>query len=434
MNSATKRAATVLLAAAAVFGAVECRAQDLAERLTLNRAVSLALQNSRTLALGRARVDSLRNLARADRAEFQPSLETGSGAGYTYGMPLVINGQAPSLFQLTYSQAIYDAPLRGQIRAEEERVKSGEIDLARTRDDVIFRTATSYLELAKIHHSLELLRNERTSAQDILEFTRKRAASGMEFPIEVTRGELAVAKIVQRIAQCQSRSEILAAQLENLTGVAAAQFDAVSAEDLPPMERPTDGLVQMALENSPALKVAAIEHDARQEILKGERGGYWPTFAVVGQYNVLSRFNNYEQYFKAFQRNNLSLGVVIRIPVFNSKTSTRVALAGSRLSEAELNIGIVRNDERMVAKQEINILTEQDSMIAVAKLELKLAQESLALMQSKFDNGQASLKELEQARLDEGEKWIAFLDAGFAHQQAQLAVMERTGQLTQVFK
>jgi outer membrane protein len=433
MNSAKKRVLVAMLGFAIAMSPMECFAQE-AQKLTLARTVALALENSRALALGRAKINSARNLALVDRAEFQPSLETGSGAGFTYGMPLVINGQAPSLFQLTYTQAIYDPLLRGQIRAEEERVKGGEVDLARTRDEVILRTATSYLELAKIHHLLELLRNERKSAQEILEFTRKRAASGMEFPIEVTRGELAVAKIAQRIAQCQGRSEILAAQLEGLTGAPSAQFDAVSAEDLPSIDRPVDNLVQMALENNPALKAAAIEQDARQKILKGERGGYWPTLAVVGQYNVLSRFNNYDQFFKTFQRNNVSLGVLIRIPVFNSKTSARIALAGSRLSEAELNTGIVRNDERVAAKQEINNLTEKDSVIAVAKLELKLAQESLALIQAKFDNGHASLKELEQARLDEGEKWIAFLEADFAHQQAQLAVMQRTGQLPLVFK
>jgi outer membrane protein TolC len=55
-------------------------------------------------------------------------------------------------------------------------------------------------------------------------------------------------------------------------------------------------------------------------------------------------------------------------------------------------------------------------------------------LQTRFDQGQASVKDLEQARLDEGEKWLAFLDADFTRQQAELALMQITGQLSQVFK
>jgi outer membrane protein TolC len=398
------------------------------------RTVSLALQNSRELALERAKVATAKNLARVDRSEFLPNLATGSGAAYTNGIPIAVNGQPPSLFQLTYSQLLYDAPLRGQIRAEEERVKTEEIEMARTHDSVIVRAATSYLELAKVRHSLELLRNERASAQEILEFTRKRAASGMELPIEVTKSELAVARIEQRIAQLLGRGQVLAAQIENLTGVSSAQLEDVAAEELPQFDRPADDLVRLALANSPVVKEAESEQSARKAILKGERGGYWPTVALIGQYNVLSKFNNYSLYFNSFQRNDLSLGILIRIPIFNARTPASTALAGSRLSEAQLNVGILQNDEQVAAKEAISNLAQQDAVLTVARLELKLAQENLALIQTRFDQGQSSLKELEQSRLDEGEKWVAFLDADFARQQAQLALMEKTGQLSQVFK
>jgi outer membrane protein TolC len=433
MNNSITKAAAAILGTAILLGANQCRAQD-SQKLTLMRAVSLALQNSRELALERAKVATAKNVARVDHAEFLPNLFTGSGAAYTNGIPLAINGQPPSLFQLTYSQVLYDAPARGQIRAEEERVKTEEIEMARTHDSVILRTATSYLELAKVHHSLELLRNERASAQEILEFTRKRALSGMELPIEVTKSELAVARIDQRIAQSLGRGQILAAQIENLTGVSSGQLDDVSSEELPQLDQPVDVLVHMALENSPIVKEAESEQVARQKILKGERGGYFPTVALIGQYNLLSKFNNYAQYFNSFQRNDLSLGVLIRIPIFNARTPASTALAGSQLSEAQLNVGILQNNEQVAVREAINNLAQQDAVLTVARLELKLAQENLAVIQTRFDQGQSSLKELEQSRLDEGERWVAFLDADFARQEAQLALLEKTGQLSQVFR
>ncbi len=433
MNNSMKKVATGILGVAILLGTAQCRAQD-SQRLSLSRAVSLALQNSPELALERSKVDVAKNRARVDRAEFLPSFFTGTGAAYTNGIPLAINGQPPSLFQLSYSETIFNAPLRGQIHAEEERVKTQEIEMSRTRDGVIVRTATSYLELAKIHHALDLLRNERASAQEILAYTQKRAASGMELPIEVTKSELALARIDQRITQLRGRGQTLTTQLENLTGISSAQFDAISAEELPAMDQPADDAVHMALENSPALKEAESEQNARQKILKGERGGYLPTVEFVGQYNLLSNYNNYAQYFKTFQRNSVSIGILVQIPIFNARTSAKTALAGSQLQEAKLNLGILRNDEQVVTREAVSNLAQQDAVLTVARLELKLAQENLALIQTRFDQGQSSLKELEQSRLDEGERWVAFLDADFARQQAQLALMEKTGQLSQVFK
>jgi hypothetical protein len=39
------------------------------------------------------------------------------------------------------------------------------------------------------------------------------------------------------------------------------------------------------------------------------------------------------------------------------------------------------------------------------------------------------LREVEKARLDENEKWMAFLDANFQRQQAQLELLRTAGQL-----
>ena len=49
----------------------------------------------------------------------------------------------------------------------------------------------------------------------------------------------------------------------------------------------------------------------------------------------------------------------------------------------------------------------------MARLALKLAQETLDFQQNKLDQGQATLGDVEQARLDESEKWVEFLDADF---------------------
>jgi outer membrane protein len=433
MNTTKINIRAGLLGAAILWGAIAGRAQD-SPQLTLTQAVSLAVQNSRDLALARVRYDVAKNQARVFRSPFLPSVDTGSAPAYSNGFPEAINAQPPAIFQLTYSQAIFDKPLWGQYRAQQERVKSLEIEVLRARDGIIVRTATSFLELAKARHSLDLLRNQSASAQKILEFTRERAASGMELPIEVTRSELTAAKIQQHIVQLGGRIQVLTEQLHNLTGLPTERFEEISAEGLPEAGQPADDRVQEAVENSLLLKEMKFERGARQDILKGARGGYWPTVDLVGQYNVLGKFNNYQQFFSTFQRNNVEVGVLIRVPVFSPKTSASVALARSQLTEADLNLENLRDNATDAARQGMTSVAVQKAELDVARLELKLAQENLALLQTRFDQGQASVKDLEQARLEEGEKWLAFLDSDFTRQQAELALMQITGQLSQVFK
>ena len=62
------------------------------------------------------------------------------------------------------------------------------------------------------------------------------------------------------------------------------------------------------------------------------------------------------------------------------------------------------------------------------------AQETLQQEQAKFDQNRITLQEIEQARLDENAKWVAFLDADFTRQQAQLTLLQATGQLAKVFQ
>jgi len=138
-----------------------------AQKLSMRQAVTLALQNSRDLALARVQYTVALNEAGLDCAAFLPNLYTGSGAAYTYGFPS-ISGGPPAVFEMAYNQQIFNPLLKGQQHAAEDRAKNMKLELDRMHDDVIVRTATAYLELAKVRHSLELMRKEQPAPERFL--------------------------------------------------------------------------------------------------------------------------------------------------------------------------------------------------------------------------------------------------------------------------
>jgi outer membrane protein TolC len=424
----------VLFAWMLALGAGPASAQN-GETLTLRRAVTLALQNSRDLKLARMQYTVALNEAGVDRAVFKPNLYTGAGYVYTSGFPSLPGGGPPSLFQLDYNQSLFNPLFKGQQKAAEERAKNQKLEIDRIQDDVMLRAATAYLELAKVRHSLDLARDEQESAQKILEVVRERVAANQEIPIELTRSELELARVRERIIKMADRDDILSEQIRTLTGILESQSVQVETEEPAfATDQQESEMVNLALQSDRGILEAENERAARERITRGARLSYWPTVDLVGQYSVLSKINNYQEFYKTFERNNLNVGVVLTIPLFAAKTGANVALAKSQLDAAELTIGTRRQEVRLEVQQKARSVHELDATREVARLDLRLAQETVGLAQARFDQGRATLQEIEQARLDENDRWIAFLDADFAREQAQLALLQATGQLAKVLQ
>jgi len=430
-------AAAALVTLAALSLTPRASAQD-DGKLTLRQAVTLALQNSRDLKLARVQYSAAVNEASVYRGDFLPNLYTGSGAAYTSGYPTIPGGGLPSLFNVTYSEQLFNLPLKGRLQAAEDRTKNAKIELDRTHDDVIVRAASAYLDLANVRHATELLRNEQASAEKILDVVRERVTANQALPLEETRAELALARIQERIVGLEDREEILSSQLHDLTGVPDTQAIEVETEEPDfATEQQESGLLDLALASDPGIQEAENERAARQHLLKGAKGEYWPTVSAVGEYELLARFNNYKLFFNpnaGFQQNEVVAGVQVNVPIFSARTRADVALARTQLAAADLAVGNKRQQVRLDVQQKTRSVRAKDAQREVARLDLKLAQETLEVTQAKFDQGQATLQDIEQAHLDESDKWVAYLDADFAREQAQLSLLQATGQLAKVFQ
>src|SRR2546425_9443005 len=177
--------------------------------LTLKRAIELALQNSKEIQVAKIQASVADHAALITKAQFMPNLYAGSGAGYSNGIPETPGGRAPSVFNVTYTEQVFNEPLRGQAKEMQEQSNSQKLVLLDTRNNVITRTAMSYLELGKVQHSLELLRKEGESAEKILQVTEERQGGGIEMPGEVTKAQLTKAQVTQKLLQLEGREDEL---------------------------------------------------------------------------------------------------------------------------------------------------------------------------------------------------------------------------------
>ena len=89
-------------------------AQDV-PALTLRRAIELALQNSKDLQLAKIQSRLSDHSALITRAEFLPNLSTGSGLGYTNGIPETPGGRAPAKSRSKRAKRCGTVPLANRL-------------------------------------------------------------------------------------------------------------------------------------------------------------------------------------------------------------------------------------------------------------------------------------------------------------------------------
>jgi outer membrane protein len=421
--------------AAQAQDATPAASQAAAEPLTLKRAIELALLNSKDIQVAKIQASIADHAALISKAEFMPNLYAGSGAGYSNGIPETPGGRAPSVFNMTYTEKVFNEPLRGQGKELQEQARSQKILLEDMKNSVIARTAAAYLELGKVRHSLELLRKEQESAEKILQVTQERQGEGYELPVEVTKAQLTRAQVVQRILQLEGREDELEVFLRNQLGLGPDQVFEVTPEDLPgEAEQEGANLIAMAMQNNAGLRIAESDVRAKEFRLTGEKRGYLPTLELVSVYSVLARYNNYDLFFNRFQRNNFNAGVQVQVPLFSAHTRAAIGYAQVNLDVAKANLANKKSEVSADVRLRTRRLRERDAAKEVARLELQLAQQNVAVLQSQFGEGKLNLREVEKARLNENEKWMAFLDANFQRQQAQIELLRTAGQLDKVWQ
>ena len=350
--------------------------------------------------------------------------------------PKHLAGAHRRIFNVSYTQQVLNEPLRGQAKELQEQARSQRIVLEDVRNSVIVRTAMAYLELGKVRHSLELLRAEQDSADKILEVTqRPRRAKASSCPWKSPRPNSL--KLRLRNAFCSSKAARMSWKFFCARKWDMRQINPWKSlpEDLPgEAEQEGANLIAMAMQNNTSLQLAESDVRAKEFRLKGEKRGYFPTLELVSVYSVLGKFNNYDKFFRTFERNNFNAGIQVQVPIFSARTKANIALAEVNLAAAQANLNNKKTEFSAEVRQKTRSVREKDAAKEVARLELQLAQQDVAVLQSQFAEGKLNLREVERARLSENEKWMAYLDANFARQQAQLELLRAAGQLDKVWQ
>ena len=423
----------------------------LAQSVSLKRVVELALTHATGAAIAAADEQQASANYEELRNNYIPQLATGAGLGYSYGFPLALEGSAPSLFNLTAQSALLNPALRAFVRAAKADSAVAALKIKDQRNQIIQDAALSYAELSKWELRLARLQETEAAANKMQTSVTERVKEGIDSELDGIRARLSVARIRQRIAEAQGGADVLREHLAKLTGLPAAniQTDPESIPAPPAAAGNPAGPNKTANEAATSsLSVeAAVEH-ARAQYLRaqGERRSLWPSIDFAAQYALLSRFNNFQNYYipsrpcttslgeflcvtSSFQQNNATVGVSIRFPLLNLSQRARARAADADAVKATKQADAARNQVSEETLRLQRSVAQMQAAREVAQLEYEIAQKNLTAVQTRIDAGTATLHDLDDASSQASERFIILQDVSFELERNELGVLRSTGDL-----
>jgi len=257
----------------------------------------------------------------------------------------------------------------------------------------------------------------------------ERVKEGVDSPLERTKARLTAARLHLRLTEAQGSADVLREHLAKLTGIPPASIETM-ADSVPAFPGlPQDEDLNAKVESNPAVESARQHARAQYLRAKAEHRAMLPSFDFATQYARLTKYNNYDVFFKTFEPNNATIGVVIRFPFLNFAQREHAKAADAEALKAKRQADAAQNQVSEETLKLQRTVRQMEAAEEVAQLEYQVAESSLDALQTRVDAGTAFLRDLGDVRTQANERFLALQDTKFALQQARVGLMRSTGEL-----
>lgn len=405
--------------------------------LTLSQAIDRALaQNPEAVMV---RLDQLKAAAalRVSKDPFVPRLTVGSGLAYNNGFPLSIEGSAPAAFEAKASAFVFNRPQTYAIAQTRENVRGAGFAAGEKNDEITFRVASLYIDADRAGRLATMAQQQVESLQRVLETVHARVQDGRELPITEQEANVNLLRARQRLTTLEGDRDLAQHDLAATLGFSPVDTVQPAEQERAPAEIPSSeqDAMKTALDSNKELKRLESNYQAKVLEIKGDKAQRLPRADLVAQYALLTHYSHYDEYFKTFKRNNGEVGASFSVPLFTGpgvKAVITEAEADQQHIRAEIDAA--RNKIMLDLHQAYRNMQTSEGARQLAQAELDLARSQLSVLLAQMNEGRASLRQVEEARFNEDEKWIAFYDAQFNSERARLNILRQTGQIAALMR
>jgi outer membrane protein TolC len=409
---------------------VWCHAETVT--LTMKQAVAIALQQNPDIALARIDEQKAALNVRLMKDPFRPKVTAGSGAAYTNGYPLSVEGSGPSVVQAVASQFLLNKRQSYLIKEASENARGAELSTGSKSDEVAYRVVSLYLDADKARRLSDAAAREVEELVKISKAVAARVDEGKELPVENTRANVNILKARQRLSSLNDDQDSAEQQLAVALGRSPADRVRASDAERPAPATPTNeaAALEVAIGSNKDIRKLDSAMAAKGLDIKADHASHYPRVDLLAQYALFASYNHYEQYFRQFQPNNGEIGVSIQIPLMlGPGVKAQMAIAEEDIAHMRIEKNQLQSRIAVDLHRAYQNVQKAKTAREVAQADLQLAREQLSIVLAQAGEGRVAMRQVEEAHFAEDEKWITFYDADAAVERAQYEVLRQTGEI-----
>jgi outer membrane protein TolC len=424
-----------------LLGALTLAVPCVSAQVSLATAVDLALRTDPKVKMAQADHDkAVAALAEAHDA-FVPAIITDGGVGRSAGVPLSL----PIVFSISAQSLAFNFSQEDYVRAAHAGVVAADFALREARENTAEDVVNTYVSLDAALQRKAALEQASGFALRVSQIVQDRLNAGMDTRIELTRSKITAARLYLQQLQNENQIAALSAHLARLTGIGGRSFETVhsSVPEFNPSIISAD-----VTADSYGIQAAVANARAKQEIARGDARYRWrPQLAFSAGYSRIdTAFTNYAQYYKGFNTdlngnqensfNSLNIGIQISVPILDLIHQAKARGSAAEAARARFQAEDERGQLFEGRLKLQHAAAEISARVEIASLDRDLAQDQLDAIEVQLQSGTAAAggqelnpKDEQNARLQERQRYLDFLDADLELRQTEVNLLKQNGQL-----
>lgn len=393
--------------------------------------IRLAVQNSARVRTAELDLKKAQQNLAISKDIFIPSVVTGGGLGWTYGITLTV----PTIFTVNAQSLVYSNQQRFAIRAAHAEIEAAQYALTEARQQTEEDAAITLIALDENQSMLAALSEQQGFATKFVTILEDRVRAGLDSELDLHKAQRGALQMDLQRMQAEDDRASLLAHLSGLTGLSATELRLApgSIPSIPDVGVPD--VAEPSGFSTPALRAAEATARAKMEHAKGDANYTWrPIINFAAQYGRVSPINDVSSFYNLHGNyNTANVGVIFSFPMIDRirKDAARVSMADAVRAKIDLeNQTSEETANRLKMRRSLRLI---ETRAKLAELDLTIAQDELksVMIQLHGVSGAAPLtpKEEQQAHIQERQKYIDLLDARLQLNKARVSLLRQTGQL-----
>lgn len=419
--------------------------------LTLQDAMKIGLQNSKSLKISELSVLAARAKYRAVNASRWASLSFKGGYTRLSTVPpflLTIPNNIPMFGgqSFTVSQNVYNVyntelsvqqpiftgfRLLNSAKAAEDNAKASAYDAAANKSDLKVQIAEAYWGLYEAKEAAEVMKENLDRTRSHYEQAKNMMNQGMLTQSDVLSAKVQVSNSQLSLLNAQNNVRLATVSLNNVLGVPlTTSYDITSTPQTGDTTLPNiTQLLKTAIEERPELRSLNLKAKAADAAVRVAWGEYLPTVSIFGDYYYQRPNQRIQPALNAF-RGTWDAGVVLSLPIWNwGATGDNVAQARVQREQADLAKQQMADAVYLEVTQSYLNFKQARDRIAVAKETVNDAEESYRISDQKFKVGLVTNTDLMDAEMALLQAKLNYTQALTGLEIARINLEKATGQL-----